>query len=68
MVDWVTDCPSLAEVDKVDPLAGETAVFSYQTAVLGHVLESSNQGQCTVFDALLQICALDTRVNFIQSI
>lgn len=36
----VTDCPSLAELDKVNPLAGETAAFSYQTAVVGHELES----------------------------
>lgn len=36
----VIDCPSLAGLNKVNPLAGETTVFSYQTAVLGHELES----------------------------
>lgn len=34
------DCPALAELDKVNPLAGETAVFFYQTDVLGHELET----------------------------
>lgn len=40
MVACVINCLSFDELDKMNPLNGETAVFSYQTAVLSHELES----------------------------